>query len=263
MHDYLVWSPDPIAFDFGAVRVSWYGLTWSASILLSYFIGRSIFKRENKDSEKLTLFIQYVFLGAVIGARVFDVLYYHFDEFIDRPLLMFEIMNGGLASHGAMIGVVIALLLFARFHPTFTFLWSLDTVALVMPVLGALVRIGNFINSELYGKPTDLPWAVIFPLRDAQDLPRHPVQLYESLWLFGCFLLFWWLYTHKKRPVGFFVAMFLIVVLGGRLMIEFLKDSSTYWGPLSNTQWLSLLAVLVGIVILFKIKAKDQKPQMV
>jgi prolipoprotein diacylglyceryl transferase len=247
MQDYLVWNPNPIAFDFGIVRVSWYGLTWSASILLAYFIGRAIFARENKDSEKLTLLIQYVFLGAVIGARVFDVLFYHFDEFIARPLLMFEIMNGGLASHGAMIGVVIALFLFARFHPSFTFVWSLDKVALVMPILGALVRIGNFINSELYGKATDLPWAVVFPLSDAQNLPRHPVQLYESLWLFFCFALFWWLYKKDSRPPGFFVSMFLIVVLGGRLLIEFLKESSTYWGPLSNTQWLSLLGVLLGL----------------
>jgi len=78
-------------------------------------------------------------------------------------------------------------------------------------------------------------------------LPRHPVQLYESLWLFFCFALFWWWYKKDSRPSGFFVSMFLIVVLGGRLLIEFLKDSSTYWGPLSNTQWLSLLGVLLGL----------------
>lgn len=257
MEEYFVWNPNPIAFELGFLRVSWYGLTWSLSILLAYFIGIKVFKRDEKDVNKVTLYIQYVFLGAVLGARIFDVLYYHWEDFIARPMLMFEIMNGGLSSHGAMIGVVLSLLLFTHYHKEFTFAWCLDRSALVMPLLGGLVRIGNFINSELYGKATEVPWAVIFPLSDPQELPRHPVQLYEAFWLIFCFVVFWLIYKKKQPPVGFFSALFLIVVLGGRLLIEFLKDSSTYFGPLSNTQWLSLLGALIGVFVLIRLRGKQ------
>lgn len=251
MEDFLVWKPNPIAIDFGLLKISWYGLTWSTSIIVAYFITKAIFKREQKDVELTTVFIQYVFLGALLGARIFDVLYYHFDEFIARPMLLFEIMNGGLASHGAMIGVVLALLLFVKSHKEFSFMWCLDRVAMVMPLLGGFVRIGNFINSELYGKASTLPWAVIFPLSDPRAIPRHPVQLYEAVWLFLCFALFWFIYKTRTVHKGFFSAMFLILVLGGRLCIEFLKDSDTYYGFLSNTQWVSAFAVLLGLIVLF------------
>jgi prolipoprotein diacylglyceryl transferase len=252
MQDYFIWQPNPIAVDFGLLKISWYGLTWSASILMAYFLTKIVFKRENKDYEHTTIFVQYIFLGAIIGARIFDVLYYHFDAFIARPMLMLEIMNGGLSSHGAMIGVAVALLLFAKQYKDYTFIWCLDRVAMSMPLLGGFVRIGNFINSELYGKASDLPWAVIFPLSDPQAIPRHPVQLYEALWLFLCFAIFWFIYKTRTVRNGFFSAMFLILVLGGRLIIEFLKDSATYYGFLSNTQWVSAVAVLIGVVVLVK-----------
>jgi prolipoprotein diacylglyceryl transferase len=252
MQDYFIWQPNPIAVDFGLLKISWYGLTWSASILMAYFLTKIVFKRENKDYEHTTIFVQYIFLGAIIGARIFDVLYYHFDAFIARPMLMLEIMNGGLSSHGAMLGVAVALLLFAKQYEDYTFIWCLDRVAMSMPLLGGFVRIGNFINSELYGKASDLPWAVIFPLSDPQAIPRHPVQLYEALWLFLCFAIFWFIYKTRTVRNGFFSAMFLILVLGGRLIIEFLKDSDTYYGFLSNTQWVSAVAVLIGVVVLVK-----------
>lgn len=256
MQDYFIWNHNPIAIDFGLVKISWYGLTWSTSIILAYFLTNSVFKRENKDLEHTTIFVQYIFLGALLGARIFDVLYYHFDAFIARPVLMLEIMNGGLASHGAIIGVALAVLLFVKKYKDYTFIWCLDRVAIAMPLLGGFVRIGNFINSELYGKAADLPWAVIFPLSDPLAIPRHPVQLYEALWLFLCFAIFWFIYKTREVRNGFFTAMFLILVLGGRLLIEFLKDSTTYYGFLSNTQWVSVVAVFIGLLVL----VKSQKP---
>lgn len=258
MEEFLVWKPNPIAIDFGLLQVSWYGLTWSTSILLAYFITKAIFRKEDKDEEHTTIFVQYVFLGALFGARIFDVLYYHFDAFIARPMLMFEIMNGGLSSHGAMMGVAVSLWIFVKKYKNYTFIWSLDKVAIVMPLLGGLVRIGNFINGELYGKASDLPWAVIFPLSDKLAIPRHPVQIYEALWLFLCFGIFWFIYKTKTVQNGFFTAMFLSLVLGGRLLIEFLKDSETYYGFLSNTQWVSLVAVFIGIGILIRIQLQKK-----
>ena len=259
MEEFLVWQPNPIAIDFGLLEISWYGLTWSTSIILAYFITKAVFTREQKDVELTTIFVQYIFLGALVGARVFDVLYYHFDAFMARPMLLFEVMNGGLSSHGAMIGVSLALLLFVKKYKDYTFIWCLDRVAMTMPLLGGLVRIGNFINGELYGKASDLPWAVIFPLSDSLAIPRHPVQLYEALWLFLCFGIFWFIYKTKTVQNGFFTALFLSLVLGGRLLIEFLKDSETYYGVLSNTQWVSLLGVIIGIIILVRIQFKKEK----
>ena len=251
MDSFIIWEPNPIAVDFGVLRISWYGLTWSLSIIVAYFLTKAIFNKEHKDEEHTTIFVQYVFFGAMIGARVFDVLYYHFDAFIARPMLMFEIMNGGLASHGAILGVCLALLLFTRKYK-YDFVWCVDRVALVMPLLGGFVRIGNLINSELYGKVSTVPWAFVFPLSDPLTMPRHPVQIYEALWLFACFALFWTLYKKGYSRKGFFTGLFLSLVLGGRFLIEFFKDTSTYYGPFSNTQWLSILAAVIGIGILFK-----------
>lgn len=251
MDSFIVWEPNPLAFDFGLLKVSWYGLTWSFSIIVAYFLTKAVFQKEDKNEEHTTIFVQYVFFGAMIGARVFDVLYYHWGQFIARPMLMFEIMNGGLASHGAILGVCLALFLFAKKYK-YSFIWCVDRVALGMPILGGFVRIGNLINSELYGKATEVPWAFIFPLTDGSLTPRHPVQIYEALWLFACFAFFWLLYKKGYSRPGFFTALFLCMVLGGRFFIEFFKESSTYFGPFSNTQWLSLTAAIVGVVIFLK-----------
>ena len=254
----IIWDPNPIAVDFGFFRVSWYGLTWSLSIIVGYLLTRRIFRKEHKDLDLTTIFVQYIFLGSMIGARVFDVLYYHFDAFLARPLLIFEIWNGGLASHGAVLGVLLAMYLFAK-KDNFTFEWCVDRAALMAPLLGGFIRFGNFINGELYGKASSLPWAVIFPYSDYEMIPRHPVQLYEMIWLFICSATLWWIYYKKQTQKWFFTSMFFIVVLGGRFFIEFLKDSDTYFGPFSNTQYLSLVAVLCGMMILWwnsrKVKA--------
>ncbi|MCB0509667.1 MAG: prolipoprotein diacylglyceryl transferase [Chitinophagales bacterium] len=255
----LVWNPNPIALDFGFFDVSWYGLTWSFSIILAYLLLRRIFVREGKDPNIAIDLVQYVFLGALIGARVLDVFYYHFTEFLERPLLLFEVWNGGLASHGAMIGTALAVLLFSKVHKQFSFWYLLDLSALIMPALGALVRIGNFINGELYGKTTSLAWGVIFESSDPLKLPRHPIQLYEAVWLLSCFFFFWFLAKYKKLPEKLLSGLFLSLVLGGRFLLEFLKDSSTYYGNLSNTQLLSILAVLIGLSLLLSLVIKGNK----
>lgn len=255
----LVWNPNPIALDFGVFDISWYGLTWSFSILIGYLLLFLVFKRENRNQDLVVDLVQYVFLGSLIGARVLDVLYYHFHEFIERPLLLFEVWNGGLASHGAMLGTALALLIFNKRHKEFSYWYLLDLSALIMPALGALVRLGNFINGELYGKTTSLAWGVIFENSDPLKLPRHPIQLYEAAWLLSCFLFFWFLAKYKKLPESLLSALFLSLVLGGRFLLEFLKDSSTYYWKLSNTQWLSLFAFCLGILLLLRISKRKLK----
>lgn len=254
MEQYFIWEPNTLALDTGFLKVSWYGLTWSLSIIVGYLLAKTIFKKDNKDPELAVVFVQYIFFGAMIGARVFDVLYYHFADFLARPMLLFEVWNGGLSSHGAVLGVILSLYVFVKRNPTISFMWAIDITALVMPLLGGFVRIGNFINSELYGKPSTLPWAVIFPKSDFTLVPRHPVQIYEALWLFVCFAFFWWIYQTKTYKKTQFTALFLFLVLGGRFLIEFMKDSSVYFMGISNTQVLSLVAAIVGLTLLIKLK---------
>lgn len=252
----IFWNPNPIALDFGPVDISWYGLTWSFSLLIAYFLLSKVLKKSNHNQDDTTNIVQYVFFGALIGARIFDVFYYHMDAFLARPLIIFEVWNGGLASHGAMLGTIAALYLFSRKHKDYAFSWLVDVSALIMPILGALVRIGNFINGELYGKASSLPWAVVFAGSDPSLTPRHPVQLYEALWLLLCFALLWYLFEMKAYIKNLYSAIFLTLVLGGRFLIEMLKDSEVYLGPISNTQLLSLTAFCVGLVLLFQIRKR-------
>ncbi len=262
MQLYIKWNPNPVAMDFTWFDISWYGLSWSLAILLSYFLSRAIFIQENKPLKHQIDLIQYVFIGALLGARVWDVLYYHWQEFIERPLLIFEIWNGGLSSYGAIIGSTLSLALFTYFYKDFEFTWCLDRIAIVMPLLGGVVRLGNFVNSELYGIPSNLPWAVIFSTIQEHPTPRHPTQVYEAFWLFTCFILFWKMYRLKYYKRGLYTGLFLSLVLGGRVIIELTKDSENVISIFSKTQLLGLTTFFIGIIILVISYLKPKKSMM-
>ena len=246
----MVWSPNPVAFSVFGLNIAWYGISWSLAILCGYFIFLYFFKNEKKDISKLVPFIQYVFIGVLLGARLFEMLYYQLDSFISDPMLFFRFREGGLASHGAMIGTILAILLFVKNNKDFSFWWLLDRSVIVVSLQGAIIRIGNFFNSELYGKLTDVAWAVKFVYVDFEN--RHPVQLYEALWLLVCFLLFMYLYKTGRRKDAYFTSLFLIVILGGRVVLEFLKESDLVFYYFSQTQIASIFGVSIGIFIFFR-----------
>lgn len=248
----MIWNPNPIAFNVFGISIAWYGLTWSSAILIGYFLFLFIFKREKKDNSKLVPYIQYVFIGVLIGARLFEMVYYQFDYFISDPMLFFRFRQGGLASHGAMLGTILAIFLFIKRNKDFTFWWLLDRSVIVVTIQGAIIRIGNFINSELYGNITEVPWAVKFVQVDL--FFRHPVQLYESAWLLICFSVFMFLYINTKQKDGFYTFLFLILVLSGRVVLEFFKESETILFIFSQTQIASVLGIIVGIFIAYNKK---------
>lgn len=247
----MIWNPDPVAFSVFGLSIAWYGLTWSVAILLGYAVLHYIFKKENKDLSKLVPYIQYIFIGVLLGARLFEMLYYQFDYFIEDPMLFFRFRQGGLASHGAMLGSMISILLFIRKNKEFTFLWLLDRSLIAVILQGAIIRIGNFMNSELIGKVTTVPWAVKFTSID--NFSRHPVVLYESIWLFFCFGLFFFIYQKQKplKPL-LLTSLFLILVLGGRVVLEFLKEAETVFFIFSQTQLVSLFGICIGFILLYK-----------
>lgn len=247
------WNPNPIAFEIGPISVAWYGLTWSAAILVGYFYGKYVFRKEQKPEKELVPLVQYIFVGALVGARVFDVFYYYPYLFLEDPLMLFRVREGGLASHGAIMGGILAIYIFSRRKEAFTFWWIVDRAAIIALLQGAFVRVGNFINSELYGTPTSKPWGVVFENSDASLVARHPVQLYEAFYYVCCTILFLIIY-HKVKEIkeGFFLIYFLILAFIGRILIEFVKEADPFLFIFSKTQMVSVVGLFIAVFILYK-----------
>lgn len=248
---YIYWNfnPNVPLPDFVPISVQWYGIMWSLSILSCFYVGRWILRNEKITEDHLVLIVQYIFLGAIIGARLGQVLFYQFDYFSEHPLEVFAVWNGGLSSHGGIIGGMIGIYLFIRQHPQYSLLWLLDGAALVMAMPCALIRLGNLFNSELYGKATDVPWAFIFERVD--EVPRHPVVLYEAIAYTFIFFIILAAYRHFGRiKNGVYFAFFFVAMFSIRFTIEFWKEpEGTQILPyISRTQALSLPFIVIGII---------------
>ena len=262
---FIHWNIDPnIPLPFHLFTVQWYGLMWTLSIFGCFFLGRWILKKENITEEHLVLLIQYIFIGAIVGARLGQVLFYNFSFFMSHPLEIIQVWHGGLASHGGVIGGLIAIYLFHRAHPQYSLLWLFDHIALVIFLPCSLIRLGNLFNSELIGKPTTVPWAFFFP---GETLARHPVVLYESICYFLLLIIIINIYRSMRnaRP-GFYVAFFFTFTFLTRFILEFMKEpeGNLYWGLISKTQALSLPLIALGLILFIfaygnKYKVSDQK----
>jgi len=232
--------------------VRWYGLFWLLGIVLSYRVLWNLFKKEGRPVEFLDQLSIYIVLGTIIGARLGHVLFYDPSYYFSNPLKIFAIWEGGLASHGGGIGILAAIFFFAK-KKQLSFLWVADRIALVVPVAGACIRLGNLMNSEIIGTPTKLPWAFVF--RAIDPIPRHPAQLYEALFCLLLFLLLNYLRTKPilKNNIGNCFALLLILLFSFRFMDEFLKinqedfESSLF---INMGQLLSIPFVLIGSALL-------------
>lgn len=249
---FIEWSVNPnIPLPISAFTIQWYGLMWTLSILACYFVGRYILQNEKLTDNDLVMLIQYLFLGSVIGARLGQVLFYDFNYFLHNPMMIFAVWNGGLASHGGVIGAMIALYFFHKNYPQYSTSFLLDSIALVMFIPITLIRLGNLFNSELIGKVTELPWGFVFTLYD--KIPRHPVVLYEAIAYFIGFLIAIFLYkkygfSHKYLLSGFFFCYVFTI----RFLLEFLKEpEGMVFGLISKTQLLSLPMIAVGIYLIY------------
>lgn len=240
---------------FGPVTIRWYGVMFALAFLLGYYLGVKMFRDAGKPPERLETLLTYIMIGTVVGARLGHVIFYEPDYYFAHPSEIIKIWHGGLASHGAAIGILIAIWLYVRKFPNMKYLWVLDRVVIPVAIGGAFVRMGNFFNSEIIGHVSHVPWAIIFQRDDM--LPRHPSMLYESLcYLIGFFIL-WWMYKKYKAspPEGLLLGVFLIYVFTGRFLIEFTKvrqaDFTANW-PITMGQLLSIPFVLFGIWLLVK-----------
>lgn len=266
MKDNIVhWNVDPEIFWItDSFPLKYYGLCWVIGLMLGYFIVQRIYKKEGIPLEQLEQLTGYLFLGGILGARIGHCLFYEFDYYSSHLLeivLPIREINGsyqftgfqGLASHGGTLGALLAIFYFWKKTKT-NLLWVLDRVAIAAPVTAAFIRLGNLMNSEIYGKPTDGTWGFVF-VRDDM-IPRHPTQLYEAfayLLIFGI-LLFMYRKKTSNTKNGLLIGTFFIVFFLARFFLEFFKENQVGFEDamaLNMGQWLSIPFVLLGIILVF------------
>ena len=240
----IVWNPDPILFEIGAFKMTWYGALWGLSILLGYYVSRHIYHKKGRSERNLVTLIEYVVIGSILGARLGQVILYEPAYFLANPLEILQIWKGGLASHGAVLGTLLAVFLYCKRYKDIGMMEVLDGLAIVIPLCASLVRIGNLFNSEIIGKPTQVVWAFIFVQID--NVPRHPSQLYDMLLVFVIFLglLFLFNKKHHELKVGTLTGLFFVLAFSLRPILEFFKADA------SRTQLFSIPIVILGLIIL-------------
>ncbi len=249
----FAWGPEPDAFHLGPLVVRWYGLFFAAGFLASFWIVRRAFAREGRPVEDVERLLVTTMIGTVVGARLVHCFVYEPRSYLANPAEILRVWHGGLASHGGMLGIVAALWFHARRRADQPFLWLLDRVSIAAAVAGAFVRLGNFVNSEIYGTPTDGPFGIVFTRVDGPaGLPRHPAMLYEAAAYFGVFALLALVYGRRgaATPHGLLVGWFLTLVFSARVLVEFVKERQEEWGtdlPFTMGQALSVPAIAVGI----------------
>jgi len=244
---------DPIALQLGPLAIRWYGLMYLLAFALVLVLGRLRLRAQpgagwtGKDLDDILF---YGVLGVVLGGRLGYVLFYKFGYYLGHPLEIFAVWQGGMSFHGGFLGVLAAMALYARLHGK-SWMALTDFIAPLVPLGLGAGRVGNFINGELWGRPTDLPWGMVFPQYDMAV--RHPSQLYEFA-LEGLVLFtLLWLYSARPRPTGAVSALFLIGYGALRFLVEFTREPDDFLGlltlGLSMGQWLSLPMIVAGILM--------------
>lgn len=248
--EHFIWDASPIAFSIGSITVFWYGILFATSIIAGLEFMKWAFKIEGKDETLIDPLFIYAVAGIVIGARLGHCLFYDPAFYLTHPLKIFAVWEGGLASHGGGLGAIIALWFGTRKYKM-EFLWLIDRLIIPTALFGFLVRMGNFMNSEIVGLPTNVSWAIIFTKVD--QLPRHPAQLYEAFSYLVIFFILLAIYiaTKAKVRVGLTFGLFLTLVFSARFLVEFVKvkqaDYDTSFLMMSTGQALSIPFFIVGV----------------
>jgi len=263
MHFQIIpWDVNPEIFRIGAFAVRWYGLLFASSFFFGYIIMNRIFRNENLSDEVLDRLTIYMAAGVIIGARLGHCLFYEPGYYLSHPVEILKIWNGGLASHGAAIGILIAIYFFVKKERK-DYTWVLDRVAIVVALSGVFIRLGNLMNSEIYGIETTVPWGFVF-LRNGEVAPKHPTQIYEALAYLIIFITLYIIYWRKKGEhiQGVLISLTCIMIFTARFFIEFIKEEQVSFErgmTLNMGQLLSIPFVLLGIAwLVYSLKKKKR-----
>ena len=307
---YIPWNVSPIIAPLGPLALRWYGILFALGFVIGSFVLTHIYKKEGVRPYWVDVITFYMVAGTVLGARLGHVFFYDWDQYKDHPLEILKIWHGGLASHGATIGILLALFIFSM-RNKFDYLWVLDRIVIVVAIGGACIRLGNLMNSEIVGKPTTEPWGFVFP-RDTEHLqapttplpagavlvqrsrlpsgeeqsevlpagatptlgtemavPRHPTQIYESLFCIFLVALLYGLWNkYKERtPRGLLFGLFVVLLFSFRIFVEYFKENQVTkeagiiaeYG-LNIGQLLSIPFILIGLWVLLRAGKNPQNP---
>ncbi len=281
---FITWDVTPEIIE-GQKIPNLYGLLFVTGLIIGYFIVKRMFKRENIEEVYLDKLVYFMIFATIIGARLGHVLFYgpYFDHidtegvfqrgYFSHPIDILKVWEGGLASHGAAILIIIALYYYSKKVINKPIWWILDRIVTPIAIAGCFIRLGNLVNSEIVGVPTDLPWAFSFPYyideatRMYNDTPRHPAQLYEAICylLIFVFLMFMFYKRHTYKKQGHMFAWFLITVWGARFSIEFIKMGQTERDAtwlLNTGQMLSIPFIILGVYLLLRKQAPSETVQI-
>ncbi len=263
----ISWNIDPVAFSVAGFEIRWYGLMFALAFGCTFYLCLWMMKKEKNDLTVPDTLLYYLAIATIVGARLGHCFFYEPQYYLSNPVEIFKIRDGGLASHGAAIGILVALYFAARKHKT-SFWYMADRVVIFVAFTGILVRLGNLFNSEIYGHATTLPWGFIFE-RNGETVAKHPTQIYEALSYLAIFVGLFGYYIKKnyKPKDGIIFGAFLILLFGARFCIEALKNIQVEWEEqmveqygLNMGQMLSIPFVLAGAVILY-LALKNKLPK--
>lgn len=262
----IVWNVDPEIVTLGPVVLRWYGIMWAIGFLVGYSIEEKVYNRERMPEENMEKLFLYMLIGTVIGARLGHCFFYDWEYYSRHLTEVLCVWKGGLSSHGGACGILLALYIFSRKVAHKSYMWVMDRIVLAVAICGACIRFGNLMNQEIYGHPSDVPWAFQFitnihAWQNGADpiysLPSHPTQIYEMLYCLITFAVVMFLYwkTNARKFEGFIFGVFLIGIFLTRFLLEFIKNNQESFEDamvLNMGQLLSVPLILWGIYLLVK-----------
>ena len=262
---YIVWDVNPVLID-SFVQIRYYSLMFAIGFWLGFNIVAKMFKHDGAPENWLFSLLIWVVCATIIGARLGHVFFYEWDYYSQHPEHIWRTWEGGLASHGGTIAIIIAVFLYSKFTTKLSPLWTFDRLVIPIALVGALIRIGNLMNSEIYGGPTDLPWGFIF-VRDGQTVPCHPTQIYEMLYCLVAMAVTWPMYWKGKayRREGLLLGVFFEIIFVTRFGLEFIKNDQELFEAghvLNMGQLLSIPFILLGIYLIIRAFRRPLLPEV-
>ena len=257
----ITWTADPAIFTIGSKEIRWYSLMFIIGFGIGYKIVERMWRRESINPKWIDPLLYYTLIGTVVGARLGHCLFYDPGYYLSHPIEILKVWEGGLASHGGVLGIIVAIYFYSKYVSRQSMLWTFDKLVVPTGLVAALIRIGNLINHEVYGLPTDRPWGFRFienlhawrqgaePIFSA---PSHPTQIYEAVCYLLTFVLCMWLYFKKDawKKEGLIFGIFMICIFTARFFIEFLKNNQEDFEaamPINMGQCLSIPFIVTGI----------------